>query len=232
MDSAVSWGNSPASEWKSRERADCRQLHDYTIVFHTQPWFAPIGYSLVRQNQIQRKQPMKNRAKLPQRRKKGLLIEQLPTETVVYDTTNQKAHCLNRIAALVWQHSDGRTSEEELAAILTKELELPSDELLIQLTLEKLAKAGLLEEEYVLPASISRRQAGKSLAKFGIAAAGALVATIVAPTAAQAATAIPCANNQGCATNNCCKNTAGSPGNTPGCGTCFPKGAHCPNGNC
>jgi hypothetical protein len=169
---------------------------------------------------------------LPLCRKKGLLIEELPEETIVYDTANQKAHCLNRVAALVWQHCDGRTSEEELAAILSKGLDLPPDELIIRLTLEKLAKAGLLQEKYVLPASISRRQAGKSLARFGIAAAGALVATIVAPTAAQAATAIPCANNQGCASNNCCKTVAGSPGNTPGCGTCFPPGAHCPNGNC
>ena len=175
---------------------------------------------------------MTNSALLPHRREKGLLIEQLPGETVIYDTGNQKAHCLNPVASLVWQHCDGRTCVEELAAILANNLHVPADELIIQLTLEKLAKAGLLEEMYVIPASISRRQAGKSLAKFGIAAAGALVATIVAPTAAQAATAIPCANNQGCASNNCCKTVAGSPGNTPGCGTCFPPGAHCPNGNC
>jgi hypothetical protein len=133
------------------------------------------------------KSPMTSPATLPLRRKKGLLIELLPEETIVYDTTNQKAHCLNRVAALVWKHCDGRTSEADLAAMLPKELDLPPDELLIRTTLEKLGKAGLLEEKYVLPASTSRREASKQLAKFGIAAAGALVATIAAPTVALAA---------------------------------------------
>jgi len=177
---------------------------------------------------------MTSPAMLPLRREKGLLIEELPDETIVYDTNTHKAHCLNTVARFVWKHCNGCTSEDRMAEILRKEFNISADEGIVHLTLEKLAQARLLEtEEHTWFASpTSRRQAVKSLGKFGIAAAAALVATIAAPSAAMAASGIPCANNQGCTSNNCCKTVAGSPGNTPGCGTCFPPGAHCPNGNC
>jgi hypothetical protein len=178
---------------------------------------------------------MKTPCTLPRRREKGLLLEELPTETLVYDTTSDKAHCLNAVARLVWKHCDGPTTVTEMVEILRKDLDIPADEAVVQLTLEKLAKAGLLEtEEHTwFENSTSRRQAAKTLAKFSIAAAMALVTTIAAPTVAEAqSTGGPCKNNQGCTTNNCCKNVAGSPGNTPGCGTCRPTNAHCPNGNC
>ena len=65
---------------------------------------------------------------LPKRREKGLLTEVLPTETIVYDTETHKVHCLNPVAALVWKHCTGRTSEERMAEILRKELDIPADE--------------------------------------------------------------------------------------------------------
>jgi hypothetical protein len=170
---------------------------------------------------------------LPRRRKNGLLTEELPEEVVVYDTTNYRAHCLNAIARVVWRHCDGRTSEVKMVDVLRKELAVDAYEAVVRLTLEKLAKAGLLdtEERSWFTNPTTRRQAAKNMARFGIAAAAALVTTIVVPTPAMAATG-PCANNQGCTTNNCCKTIPGSPGGVPGCGTCQPNGAHCPNGNC
>jgi hypothetical protein len=127
---------------------------------------------------------------LPKRREKGLLTEELPNETIVYDTTNHKVHCLNPVARAVWRHCDGRTSAAELARLLHGELQLPVDEALVQLTLEKLGRVRLLEGEPVAFADpTSRRQAFKQVARFGVAAAAALVATIAAPTAAMAATA-------------------------------------------
>src|SRR6516225_4369959 len=77
---------------------------------------AIITFGKVPRKQTERKQPMTISALLPHRREKELLIEQLPGETVIYDTSNQKAHCLNPVASLVWQHCDGRTCVEELAA--------------------------------------------------------------------------------------------------------------------
>ena len=148
-------------------------------------------------------------------------------------TISHKVHCLNRMATLVWKQCTGRTSEAMMVEIIHKELGVDADETVIQLTLEKLAGADLLktEERTWFANPTSRRQAAKTLAKFGIVAAAALVATIVAPASAQAASPVSCKNNQGCASNNCCKSPGGQSGH-PGCGTCQPTGTSCPSGNC
>jgi Coenzyme PQQ synthesis protein D (PqqD) len=138
------------------------------------------------------------------------------------------------VARLVWKHCDGRTTEATMVEIIRKAFNTPTDEAVVQLALEKLAQAGLLEtEEHTWLASpTSRRQAVKTLARSGIAAAAALVATIAAPAAAQAASpGQACRNNQDCTTNNCCKIPGGQSGQ-PGCGVCQARGFHCPNGNC
>jgi hypothetical protein len=173
---------------------------------------------------------------LPKRRDTELLIEELPTETLLYDTTDHKVRCLNSLARLVWKHCDGRTKEAEMVEIIRKELNIAVDASVVRLTLEKLAQAGLLETEesswFATPTS--RRQATKTLAKCGIVAAATLVATIVAPTPAMAVSiGAACAMNGDCVSNNCCKST---PAATP-CGVCFPAPTSCNmppnfNGNC
>jgi hypothetical protein len=144
---------------------------------------------------------------LPLRRDKGLLTEELPGETIVYDTTNHQVHCLNPTATLVWRHCNGRTSTAKMAEILRKELNVPADETLVRMTLERLTEANLLREPWPVTAGITRRQASKQLAKYGIAAAAALVATITAPTVAQAASSWigdPCTHSSDCASGCCC----------------------------
>ena len=44
------------------------------------------------------------RALMPRARQDELVVEELPDETLVYDLKRHKARCLNRTAALVWQH--------------------------------------------------------------------------------------------------------------------------------
>src|SRR6266498_3512906 len=44
---------------------------------------------------------------LPRARTEDLIVEALPTETLVYDTRTHLAHCLNLSAATVWKHCDG-----------------------------------------------------------------------------------------------------------------------------
>jgi hypothetical protein len=163
---------------------------------------------LVRRNKpLKEKHLMKKPSTLPQRREQGLLFEEMPTETLVYDTSNHKVHCLNPMATLVWRHCNGRTSTVKMAEILRQELDVPADEALVQLTLERLAETGLLREPWPVTAGITRRQASKQLAKYGIAAAAALVATIAAPSAAQAQSrgiGAPCVNSSDCASGCCC----------------------------
>ena len=136
----------------------------------------------------------RKRAAMPRARTEELVTEELPEETLVYDLKRHKAHCLNRAAAVVWQHSDGRTSTTQMAKILSEESELPQDEGIVQLALNRLQKAKLMEEGTNIPAVAagqSRRELVKRLALGGLAMLLPVVTSMVAPAAAMAASTVP-----------------------------------------
>jgi hypothetical protein len=141
----------------------------------------------------------------PEARQDRLLIEEVLDEVVVYDQDRNRAHRLNRTAALVWRHCDGRTSVEELAALLRKALDLPAEERLVWVALDQLGKAHLLRDPVLRPAEqagVSRREA---IRRLGLGAAGALLVPVVtsisAPTPAMAQYQV---------TQGCCWKRAGS----------------------
>lgn len=152
---------------------------------------------------------------LPRAREHRLVVQELPDELLVYDLDRHKAHCLNRTAALVWRHCDGRRPVAEMASVLQRELKCPVDEAVVWMALERLARARLLQERVTPPAGashISRREAVRRLALVGgLSILLPVVSSIVAPTAAQAASCITVAT---------CENTRTCPGcaNTPICG--------------
>src|SRR5947209_6373369 len=92
-------------------------------------------------------------ATLPSRRAKGLLVEALADETVVYDTARHEAHCLSPVAALVWSRCDGRTTVSAMAEALRDALGVPADEALVRLTLGQLERLGLLQGDSPGPAA-------------------------------------------------------------------------------
>lgn len=154
-----------------------------------------------------------NTAQLPIMRRQGLVIDDLPDEVLVYDLDRHQAHCLNRTAALVWRHCDGRTAPPEIARRLQVELDGPCNEDLVWLALRQLEKQHLLEQSISLPprfAGVSRRQVIRNLS-VAAAVAVPLITSLIAPTPAQAATCKH--NNASCTTNNdCCSGLcAGSP---------------------
>jgi len=151
-------------------------------------------------------------AELPLARKDDLVIEQLSDETLVYDLRSHKAHCLNAGAALVWQHCNGEYDNARLTTLLHEKLGAPNDPSVVDVALQQLAGAKLLD---VAPSGpkFSRREAARKLKLvFGATVAIPAVMSIVAPTAASAATtqivdcatlslalcvAIPCSRNKG-----------------------------------
>jgi Coenzyme PQQ synthesis protein D (PqqD)/UPF0506 len=148
--------------------------------------------------------------KVPQAREADLLIHELTGETLVYDLTRHRAHRLNPTAALVWRHCDGDTTVAEMATLLQRELGTPVDEDVVWMVLRRLGKAHLLQTAVVMPADgvhCSRRQL---MRKLGMAGGVALVASIVAPTAARAATCLPggapCTTDAQCCSNKCLGN--------------------------
>ena len=126
---------------------------------------------------------------LPKAREEGLLLEEAGDELLVYDQKRDKCHCLNRTAALVFGHCDGETTVEDMVVLLEKELEIPVNDEMVELALDRLEKAQLLETELADGPTYTRRQVMQKLALGGaLAALLPVVTTIVAPTPASAAT--------------------------------------------
>jgi hypothetical protein len=122
--------------------------------------------------------------RLPRARIDGLVIRELDDETLVYDTVRDKAHCLNRTAALVWGECDGKTTAREVAGTLRSKFNVPVEEDIVWLAIKQLEQFHLIERQSNLPL-VSRR---KIILKYAPAAlALPVIMSISAPTPAVAA---------------------------------------------
>lgn len=145
--------------------------------------------------------------KFPWARTEKLLIQELADETLVFDQDRNRAHCLNRSAALIWKKCDGKTSVGEISRSISRELGTQFDERAVWFAISQFNKDHLLVEKLQLPpqlvsSGMNRRQMIRTL---GVAAAVAvpLVTSIVAPTAVQAASCLP--SGQSCSSGaQCC----------------------------
>lgn len=127
----------------------------------------------------------------PLARKQDLITQELPNELLLYDLTNDKAHCLNETAAFVWRHCDGRTTPKEIARSLSQRSGATVDERLVWLAVGQLADNNLLSRRPQLPASfagLNRREVVRAISLTAVVVAVPLITSIVAPTAAEAAT--------------------------------------------
>jgi hypothetical protein len=153
----------------------------------------------------------------PLARKEGLIVEQMPDEVLVYDLERHKAHCLNRTAAFVWQHCDGKSDASTIARRMEKEFDAKVSDELVFLALDQLGKDHLLEKRVALPAAMVNASRREVMRKIGLATAVALpvVISIMSPTAANAVTCI--ASGAPCSpTVVCCSTLATCPaGNCP-----------------
>ncbi|HLA10004.1 MAG TPA: PqqD family protein [Pyrinomonadaceae bacterium] len=148
--------------------------------------------------------------KFPQVRKERLITRQVGEELLIYDQERDKAYCLNQSASRIWAHCDGKTPIREISRAVTYELNVPVDERAVWFALSQFSKDRLLEENIVVPtnvrAGMNRRELARTL---GVAAMVAIpvVASIVAPTASQAAscgkTGDPCSSGATCCSGFC-----------------------------
>src|SRR5262249_29253389 len=150
------------------------------------------------------------------------IIEPLDDELLVYDTHSHRSNALNATAAFVWRHCDGKTSIPDLARLMHAELGAPEDEALALLALKRLATARLLEDNR-LPEGVekvTRRSVARRLALVGgMTVLLPVILSIVAPTAAEAATCVTvadCVARTVCGNTPCCESFPGS--------ICFPTG--------
>lgn len=148
----------------------------------------------------------------PTARKANLVIQEVPNEVLVYDLDNNKAHCLNHTAALVWNACNGSRSVPEIAQIIGLEAgsEIPDE--LVWLAIDQLNESDLLERQIQSELTGSSRR--EAIKKLGLASMIALpiVASLVAPQSVLANVSCSClaingtqdcVNRPPCPTNAC-----------------------------
>lgn len=121
----------------------------------------------------------------PAARREGLLLRELPDELVVYDTAENRAHCLNRTAAAVFRLADGTRDVDDLARLVAPGTGAAEGRAVVRLALDRLGEAGLVAAAPVSPPP-SRRELLRRAA-LGTAILLPAVASMVAPTPAEAA---------------------------------------------
>ena len=162
---------------------------------------------------------MKSTAALPRARKDGLVIKELPNETLVYDLERDEAHCLNQTAALVWKRCDGKTTIAKMTGLLQEQLDTSVNADVVWLAIKQLQRFHLVESYvHVATPSVSRRNLVLKYAPAALVLP--FIMSISAPAAAAAATptpaptpdpcianpgglGCPCSNDNDCDTFNC-----------------------------
>ena len=146
--------------------------------------------------------------------RKNVLLRELEDEVLMYDSERNVAHCLNRTAALVWQHCDGRTSVADMLRVLQNESSIPVDSVPVDEDVVWLA-LGQFEKAQLLTGRITRVSKSKGLSrrelirKLGMAGAVALplVSSVLVPTAADAVSCFPlghgCGRDAQCCSGVC-----------------------------
>lgn len=150
----------------------------------------------------------------PKARKSNLLTSTVGPETIVYDTAADKASCLDKLAAAVWNACDGESDTASILQVLRNSGYQGANEQIILMAIDQLGRAGLLEASFKIEArkrqNLSRRA---MLQLLGAKAAAVLpvITTIVVPPAVHAASLRPpgarCTSTSQCASGYCCGRT-------------------------
>jgi hypothetical protein len=150
-----------------------------------------------------------NEPKFPKSRR-DCIARELDAEVVIYDPERHKGHCLNSTAAAVWKLCDGRQSSSDIAKLLSDQFSAHIDEQVVQLALQQLGAAHLLEQPGLRVKPPSRRAALRRIT-VGAAVALPLITSMVAPEPANAQSCLH--NLQSCTSNaQCCSGIcAGTP---------------------
>ena len=130
----------------------------------------------------------------PQAKTSELLKTDLGEEVIIYDPESNRAHSLNRLAATIWRHCDGRNTIADLRRLASADIGGLIDEPTVWAALNQLEQANLLEMQLEDGGkkTLGRRELLRKAGQIGTAAvATPIVASVLVPTAAAAASAGP-----------------------------------------
>lgn len=152
----------------------------------------------------------------PVARTEGLVVQEMPDEVLVYDMKSNQAHCLNTTAAFIWQSCSGTNSVSDIERMLAEKNDVAIDVDLVRLGIDELATRGLINNP--APASgLNRREVIKRIGLASVIAVP-VVASLVTPKSAFAATSCACGTPGDCLTQSSCPSTV----NCNGLGRCAP----------
>lgn len=150
---------------------------------------------------------------IPTARSENIVVQEMPAtengpaELLVYDLTNNRAHCLNETAAMIWKQCDGVSTVEEIA----KNLSGTGSEDLVWLGIDQLSKENLLVNNRQLSSDKPNRR--EIIKKVGIASVIAIpiVSSLAAPSSVMAAVSCSCITNGDCGLQPGCPATCNVP---------------------
>ncbi|MGI8408699.1 MAG: PqqD family protein [Pyrinomonadaceae bacterium] len=140
-----------------------------------------------------------NNSQFPVARRNGLVVQEVPDEVLVYDLDSNKAHCLNKTAALVWKSCNGMNTISDISKLVESEAGGSVSGDIVWLAIDQLSENGLLETQ------INSKFAGQSrrevIKKIGLASMVAIpvIASLVAPQNALAVGSCSCTVDDACA---------------------------------
>ena len=149
--------------------------------------------------------------KWPLARTDALIIKEFADETLVYDLTTDKAHCLNLTAAQVWKACNGERTIAELCEFIEAETGSSVKQEMVWLALDQLETFKLLDNAPVRSFQLTGMSRRSLVKRIGIAAlALPVIISISAPSAqAQGSLLAPgacCGNPSQCQSNSCNQN--------------------------
>ncbi len=134
----------------------------------------------------------------PMARQTGLVVQEMPEEVLVYDLDTNKAHCLNKSAALIWESCNGNNSITDIVQQFELNGRGKVTEDFVWLAIDQLNENNLLDGK-IAPrfTGTSRRQVLKTI---GLASMVAIpvIASLVAPNRAYAVANCACTSSAMC----------------------------------
>jgi len=146
----------------------------------------------------------------PVARQDGLVMQEVPDELLVYDLRTDKAHCLNRSAAMVWKLCDGTNSVDDIVRQFKSAGGGTITQDFVWLALSQ------LDEKRLLDTTVAPRFKGESrrqlIRRMGyVSAALPLIASLVAPARFQSLSDCHCTAPAECIMSNCTSMTNCNP---------------------
>lgn len=130
---------------------------------------------------------MKNET--PIARFENIIVQELPDEVLVCDTTTNRMFCLNQTAAEVWKLADGTRDIKEISRLLSKRFKSNVSEELVSFAVAELSRESLLVERIPMSADFHNFSRREVIRRVGMASMIALplISTLTMPKATYAA---------------------------------------------